>query len=83
MEDYTGFLRYPRAEAGRQFARTRIRHWHEYVQVMPDRHASCQAGRCMDCGIPDCHQYCPVHNLIPDWNLLVHEQDWRSAYEQL
>jgi glutamate synthase (NADPH/NADH) small chain len=37
----------------------------------------------MDCGTPHCHRYCPVHNLIPDWNALVNEQDWRVAYEQL
>ncbi|HYQ70889.1 MAG TPA: glutamate synthase subunit beta, partial [Gammaproteobacteria bacterium] len=39
--------------------------------------------RCMDCGTPGCHALCPVHNLIPDWNLLVSEADWRAAYEQL
>ena len=50
---------------------------------MPNAQAEVQARRCMDCGTPHCHRYCPVHNLIPDWNALVNEQDWRVAYEQL
>ena len=83
MEDPIGFLRYRREEAGKQFARARVRHWHEYEQTMPDRQASVQARRCMDCGTPYCHSYCPVHNLIPDWNTLVNDGDWQLAYEQL
>jgi glutamate synthase (NADPH/NADH) small chain len=50
---------------------------------MPAAQACGQARRCMDCGTPGCHAYCPVHNLIPDWNLLVSEADWRNAWEQL
>ena len=83
MEDPIGFLRYPREEADKQFADTRLRHWHEYEQTMPDRRAVVQARRCMDCGTPSCHSYCPVHNLIPDWNTLVNEGDWYRAYQQL
>lgn len=83
MEDPIGFLRYRREEAGKQFAGARVRHWHEYEQTMPVRQASVQARRCMDCGTPYCHSYCPVHNLIPDWNTLVHDDDWQLAYEQL
>jgi glutamate synthase (NADPH/NADH) small chain len=83
MEDPTGFLRYQRFEAGKQFPRSRIRHWHEYEQVMPVAQASVQARRCMDCGTPHCHRYCPVHNLIPDWNSLLSEDDWRAAWAQL
>ena len=83
MEDPIGFMRYQRIEAGKQFARARIRHWHEYEQVMPATQASVQACRCMDCGTPHCHRYCPVHNLIPDWNSLLNEDDWRAAWLQL
>lgn len=83
MQDLTGFLRYQRVEAGKQFARARIRHWHEYEQVMPVTQASVQARRCMDCGTPHCHRYCPVHNLIPDWNSLLNENDWHAAWLQL
>ena len=83
MNDYTGFLTFPREAAHKQHARQRIRHWHEYEQVMPPGQAQRQARRCMDCGTPDCHCYCPVHNLIPDWNELIGESDWFRAWTQL
>lgn len=83
MEDLTGFLRYQRKEAGKQHVGVRVRHWHEYEQTMPAVQAFVQARRCMDCGTPYCHSYCPVHNLIPDWNVLVSNDDWRRAWEQL
>jgi len=83
MENQPGFLRFPRLEAGKQCARERIRHWREYEQVMSDEQTASQSARCMDCGTPYCHGYCPVHNLIPDWNALVSEAKWREAYEQL
>ena len=83
MDDHTGFMHIPRVEAGKQYPGTRVRHWHEYEAVMPGAQACGQAQRCMDCGTPACHACCPVHNLIPDWNLLVSEADWRAAWEQL
>ncbi|MEN8106768.1 MAG: glutamate synthase subunit beta [Pseudomonadota bacterium] len=83
MGDHTGFMRFQRQDAHKQRARQRIRHWHEYEQIMPAGQTSRQARRCMDCGTPDCHAYCPVYNLIPDWNELVGEDDWHSAYAQL
>jgi glutamate synthase (NADPH/NADH) small chain len=76
-------MRIPRVEARKQFPGTRVRHWHEYEAIMPAGQACAQAQRCMDCGTPGCHAYCPVHNLIPDWNLLVSEADWHAAWEQL
>ena len=83
MEDPIGFLRYPREEAGKQYSRARVRHWHEYEEIMPVGQAGVQAQRCMDCGTPYCHSHCPVHNLVPEWNALVSDDDWRAAYEQL
>ena len=83
MEDHTGFMRIPRVEARKQYPGTRVRHWHEYETIMPVKQACGQAQRCMDCGTPGCHAYCPVHNLIPDWNTLVCEANWHAAYEQL
>lgn len=83
MNDYTGFMCHPREEACKQRARQRIRHWREYEQIMPAVQAARQAGRCLDCGTPDCHRYCPVHNLIPDWNDLAVESDWLAAYTLL
>lgn len=83
MNDPRGFLRYPRVEPGKQHARQRIRHWHEYEQIMPAGQLVEQSARCMDCATPGCHRYCPVHNLIPDWNDLVNMGRWRTAWEQL
>ena len=83
MEDPIGFLRYRRLDADKQFAWARVRHWHEYEQIMPPAQAITQACRCMDCGTPHCHFYCPVHNLIPDWTALVNEDDWHAAWLQL
>ena len=83
MTDETGFLRFPREAAHKQHARERIRHWHEYEEIMDAGQAQRQARRCMDCGTPDCHRFCPVHNLIPDWNELVGESDWFQAWKQL
>jgi glutamate synthase (NADPH/NADH) small chain len=83
MFEHRGFLLHRRQEAVKQYPATRVRHWHEYEQVMPVTQAGVQARRCMDCGTPGCHSQCPVHNLIPDWNLLVSDADWASAWEQL
>ncbi|MGD2074357.1 MAG: glutamate synthase subunit beta [Gammaproteobacteria bacterium] len=83
MDDPYGFLRYPRQEAGKQSPMRRVRHWREYVALMPDSQAARQAMRCMDCGTPYCHSHCPVHNLIPEWNELVSDRQWQRAYQQL
>jgi glutamate synthase (NADPH/NADH) small chain len=83
MDDPYGFLRYPRQEAGKQSPTRRVRHWREYVAIMPDTQAARQAVRCMDCGTPYCHSHCPVHNLVPEWNELVSDRHWQRAYEQL
>ncbi|HHJ15091.1 MAG TPA: glutamate synthase subunit beta [Gammaproteobacteria bacterium] len=83
MDDPYGFLRYPRQEPRKEPVPRRVRHWHEYVQLMPDGQASRQANRCMDCGTPYCHRFCPVHNLIPEWNALVFNAHWRRAWRQL
>ncbi len=83
MENPYGFLQYSRQETGKERVPRRIRHWREYVRIMPDRQVSCQATRCMDCGTPYCHHYCPVHNLIPEWNALVSEESWQRAWQKL
>ena len=83
MNDYRDFLKFPREAAHKEHARQRIRHWHEYEQVMASNHAQRQARRCMDCGTPECHRFCPVYNLIPDWNELVGEADWYRAWTHL
>lgn len=83
MEDPYGFLRYPRQEVLKEPAAKRIKHWREYISVMPEQQAGPQACRCMDCGTPFCHSACPVNNLIPEWNQLVFNADWQRAYAQL
>jgi glutamate synthase (NADPH/NADH) small chain len=64
-------------------AADRVVHYKEFVVPLNDADLSKQGARCMDCGIPFCHQGCPVNNLIPDWNDLVYRGDWQAAIEVL
>ncbi len=61
----------------------RVKDWKEYMLPMEPSHLKDQAGRCMDCGIPFCHQGCPLGNIIPDWNDLVYRDRWQEAIERL
>jgi glutamate synthase (NADPH/NADH) small chain len=73
----------PRQTPARRPVDVRITDWREvYTEFGPDQ-LERQAGRCMDCGIPFCHSGCPLGNLIPEWNDLVHSGDWRAAVERL
>ncbi|MCX3060245.1 glutamate synthase subunit beta [Streptomyces beihaiensis] len=84
MADPKGFLTTPRQEAPRRPVEERVRDWDEvYVPggLLPI--ISGQADRCMDCGVPFCHDACPLGNLIPEWNDLVARGDWRAASERL
>jgi glutamate synthase (NADPH/NADH) small chain len=83
MADPKGFLTTPRETPTRRPVDVRIRDWHEVYEDFPHDHLQKQAGRCMDCGIPFCHQGCPLGNLIPEWNDLVWRDDWREAIERL
>jgi glutamate synthase (NADPH/NADH) small chain len=83
MADPRGFLKTPRETPTRRPVEVRIQDWREvYSDFEPERLEK-QAGRCMDCGIPFCHQGCPLGNLIPEWNDLVWRDDWREAIERL
>ncbi len=87
MADPRGFLKYGREVAERRPVEERIHDWHEVYPGGPG-HAllpiiSTQASRCMDCGIPFCHQGCPLGNLIPEWNDLVWRGDWDGAMDRL
>ena len=79
----TGFLEVERRDRRNAPVSERVRHWHEFAENLPQETVAGQASRCMDCGIPFCHSACPVNNLIPDWNDLVHEGDWKAATERL
>ncbi len=87
MADPRGFLTTQREVAPRRPVQERVQDWQE---VYPDDVGRTllpiitkQAGRCMDCGIPFCHQGCPLGNLIPEWNDLVYRDDWEGAIERL
>lgn len=75
----TGFLEIERAERKYEPVEARTKHWHEFVKPLPEPDVKQQAARCMDCGIPYCHNGCPVNNQIPDWNDLVYTGDWKTA----
>ncbi|WP_369388568.1 glutamate synthase subunit beta [Streptomyces sp. CG1] len=84
MADPKGFMTTPRQEWARRPVEERVRDWDEvYVPGALLPIISKQADRCMDCGIPFCHDACPLGNLIPEWNDLVSREDWRAASDRL
>ncbi|WP_433262178.1 glutamate synthase subunit beta [Actinosynnema sp. CS-041913] len=83
MADPRGFLTTERETPRSRPVFLRLRDWREVYEEFERPRLEKQAGRCMDCGIPFCHQGCPLGNLIPEWNNLVWRQDWRDAAERL
>ncbi|WP_042395773.1 glutamate synthase subunit beta [Streptacidiphilus carbonis] len=84
MADPKGFLTTPKQLAERRPVDVRIKDWNEvYVERSLLPVITKQAGRCMDCGIPFCHNGCPLGNLIPEWNDLAYRDDWNGAIERL
>ena len=83
MGDPKGFLTTPRELPRRRPVELRLQDWREVYEDFDHHACEKQAGRCMNCGIPFCHQGCPLANLIPEWNDLVYRQDWREASERL
>jgi glutamate synthase (NADPH) small chain len=83
MGKVTGFLEIGRHDRGYEPAGDRVRHFREFVIPMERSAVSKQGARCMDCGIPYCHNGCPVNNIIPDWNDLVYRGEWERASEVL
>lgn len=79
----TGFLEYARQEKRTEAVADRVLHYHEFVTPLSDATLRTQGARCMDCGIPFCHSSCPLHNMIPDWNDLVYQDDWQKALDIL
>ncbi len=79
----TGFLEIERADRTYKPVDERVRHWKEFVVPLTEPKVREQAARCMDCGIPYCHNGCPVNNQIPDWNDLVYHADWKIAADNL
>jgi glutamate synthase (NADPH/NADH) small chain len=83
MGKITGFLEIERNERDYAPVEERVKHWREFVIPLPEQETRDQAARCMDCGIPYCHNGCPVNNQIPDWNDLVYRGDWEEAARNL
>jgi glutamate synthase (NADPH) small chain len=83
MADPRGFLCTPREIPARRPVQVRLRDWREVHEPFPPGQLERQAGRCMDCGVPFCHNGCPLGNLIPEWNDLVWRHDWRTAADRL
>jgi glutamate synthase (NADPH/NADH) small chain len=79
----TGFLEIERQDRGYDKPDVRRRSWKEFVKPLPEPENRKQAARCMACGIPFCHDGCPVNNLIPDWNNLVYRDQWQAALRTL
>ena len=79
MGKETGFLEIDRRERDYIAPEERLKNYREFVQTPPQEVLREQAARCMNCGIPYCHTGCPVNNIIPDWNHLVYEDDWKNA----
>ncbi|MDF8333134.1 glutamate synthase subunit beta [Novosphingobium cyanobacteriorum] len=83
MGKATGFLEIDRKDRTYDAPEERLKHYREFIIPHDEAGLKGQASRCMNCGIPYCHNGCPVNNQIPDWNHLVYENDWREAVENL
>ena len=75
----TGFLEVERVDRGYEKPAVRKHSWNEFLHPLPEPELRAQASRCMDCGIPFCHEGCPVNNIIPTWNDLVYRDQWKNA----
>ncbi len=83
MGKVTGFMEYARHDRTYEPVDRRVKSWREFTVPLADEELAVQGARCMDCGIPFCHQGCPVNNIIPEWNDLVYRGEWRTALEVL
>src|SRR5207237_2870171 len=79
----TGFKEYTRELPTRRPVELRVLDWEEIYQEFPEDKLRAQGARCMDCGIPFCHNGCPLGNIIPEWNDLVYKGRWNDALEML
>jgi glutamate synthase (NADPH/NADH) small chain len=77
------FLKVDRVDGPERPPAERVHDFREFMQTLPEGELARQGARCMECGVPFCHNGCPVNNLIPDWNDLVYRDKWRDAIEQL
>src|SRR3989442_4278752 len=83
MGNPIGFLEIARVTPERRPVTERVHDWKEVYKDFPEDKLKSQASRCMDCGVPFCHQGCPLGNIIPDWNDLVYRDQWKDALQRL
>jgi glutamate synthase (NADPH/NADH) small chain len=83
MGKITGFMEFSRRTPGRRPVAERLRHYQEFEGTLPEDELRQQGARCMDCGVPFCHNGCPLGNVIPDWNDLVYRGHWEEAIAAL
>jgi len=83
MGKVTGFIEFEREKQPYRPVEERLQDWNQIMQAWPVEPLKTQASRCMDCGIPFCHEGCPLGNLIPDWNDLVYRDQWMEAIKRL
>ena len=83
MGKVTGFMEFERLEEGYKPVAERLKNYKEFVIGLDDSQAKVQAARCMDCGTPFCNNGCPVNNIIPDFNELIYQGDWKNAIDVL
>ena len=83
MGELGAFLKIHRVGFDKRDPTQRVHDYKQYFDLQPEAELERQGARCMDCGIPFCHEGCPLGNLIPDWNDLVYRGKWREAIDQL
>ena len=83
MGELGAFLKIHRVGFDKRDPRRRVSDYNQYFALQPEAELRRQGARCMDCGVPFCHEGCPLGNLIPDWNDLVYRDKWREAIDQL
>jgi len=83
MGRITGFIEYERIDEPRKAVKNRLKNYEEFTIPLKENEVLNQSSRCMDCGIPFCHSECPLGNLIPDFNELIHKGEWEKALKIL
>ena len=83
MGKTTGFLEFTRELPGKKPVEERLKNYNEFIERYTDEKLNQQSGRCMNCGIPFCHNGCPLGNVIPEFNDAVYKKDWKEAYDIL
>jgi glutamate synthase (NADPH/NADH) small chain len=79
----TGFLEFTRELPSKRSPEERVNDYNEFIQPYPEKKLNQQAARCMNCGVPFCHNGCPLGNIIPEFNDAVYRESWEEAYEIL